>query len=176
MSEDEDEQPSYVAFGEPFVLDGENYVWVTPEESVESVEGSDEDNDVERLNDGFMAEQLTVTGTVEIEGVTGEVTVTHEDGTETTYEDVDIRTQEQAREEAKRIREEAPPKVALGVRTTSIDDLIGALQQARERGVERVRVNDDGQSRSCRPQITNNHINYRGMAPRPGDLREWVEL
>ena len=100
-----------------------------------------------------------------------------EDGDEFTVNDVEILSGEQARKRAKQIREDAPDEEYLTDSTTcDIDEVIDALERAKERGVDTVQVNDDGQTRHSRPRIRNNHASFHHMRPLPGDLREWVEL
>ena len=113
----------------------------------------------------FEKEDRTFTLTVEL------------NGEETTLENCRVQSMEDAKKQASEIRENAPDEVSLtDGKTCDIDDLIEALQEARERGVDTVYVNDDGQTRHFQPRITNNHRNYHAMKPRPKELYEWVEL
>lgn len=94
-----------------------------------------------------------------------------------TLNDVEVATPEQAREEAKEIRENAPESRWLdGGPTCDIDELIEMLEEAKAEGIDTVYVNDDGIERSPEPYITNNHRGHTSHRPRPGKLREWVEL
>jgi hypothetical protein len=88
-----------------------------------------------------------------------------------------IQSLDSARGDAAEIRENAPDRVRLtdGM-VCDIDDVIAALEEARDRGVETVYVNDDGQTYCPRPVITNNHRQYTATKPEPDELREWVEL
>lgn len=105
-------------------------------------------------------------------------TVTMESGgEEQTFEGVTIRTVSEARKISKEIRENAPDQEYLTDGTTcDIDEVIDALERAKELGVDAVKVNDDGQTRHIKPVITNNHIRHHGLRPPPKTLFEWVEL
>lgn len=154
-----------------FILDG------TPLAEIASVEWTGGDADLSGSAERVVP-QGTFTGLVTFAASSPvSLTLTHDDGTETTYEDVEVLTEAQRRERAAAIREQAPEERLLADgRTRDIEDVIDALEAAREAGVEYVDVNDDGQARTPRPYLRNNHARYRGMAPPPGELREWVEL
>ena len=113
---------------------------------------------------------------IPIDEIEGDVTITGSEATETRIENATIKSREQVREEAQEIRANAPPEYDLSDRTTDIDEVITALQRAKEHGVSEVYVNDEGMARSPDPRITNNHVHYHGTGPKPGDLEEWVEL
>lgn len=98
-------------------------------------------------------------------------------GEEITHENCRVQPMEDAKKQASEMRKNAPDEVPLtDGKTCDIDDLIEALKEARERGVDSVYVNDDGQTRQFQPRITNNHRHYHATKPRPDELHEWVEL
>jgi uncharacterized radical SAM superfamily Fe-S cluster-containing enzyme len=105
-------------------------------------------------------------------------TITMEiDGEEVEYQNCRVQSMDEAKQTAEEIRENAPESVALtDGKVCDIDDVIDALQAAKERGVDTVYVNDDGRTRQFQPRITNNHRQHHALQPEPGELFEWVEL
>lgn len=90
---------------------------------------------------------------------------------------VRIQTQADARAELEQMKDDAPdPEYLTESRTSDIDEVIEALQAAKERGVDTVCVNDDGRTMATRPRLTNNLVGRSTMAPPPGELNEYVEL
>lgn len=112
----------------------------------------------------------------DVDEIEADVTITDAEGNKHCIEKATIKSREAVREEARELRENAPPERDLGDRTADIDDIIRALQEAKEQGVDTVYVNDDGMTRSPDPRITNNRVHYYGTGPKPDELDEWVEL
>ena len=140
--------------------------------------GVDPDEEIPNVSPQDFSRELT--GTITFEGpvdeIEGDVTIIDAEGNETRIENATIKSREKVREEARKLRENAPAEQRLGERTTDIDDVIKALHKAKERGIDEVYVNDDRMTRRPDPRITNNHVHYLGTGPKPGDLEEWVEL
>jgi hypothetical protein len=94
-----------------------------------------------------------------------------------TFTGLSILSATEAQSRAAEIRENALDEEHLtDSRTADIDALIAALETAKERGVETVKVNDDGRTRPTHPKVTNNHAKHHAMQPEPDELHEWVEL
>lgn len=88
-----------------------------------------------------------------------------------------IQTRDEVHAELMQQKAEAPDTEYLtDSKTCDIDEVIAALQAAKDRGVDTVYVNDDGQTRHFRPRLTNNIVGRSPLAPPPDDLHEYVEL
>ena len=132
----------------------------------------DGDDEGVRIIDG----KTTISGTIEFEGSPTDLRIRTDDG-DMTARDVTVETEDQYRERLAKMREEAPdPECLTDGQTCDIDEVIEALQAAKERGVDTIYVNDDGLTRPTRPWLTHNLEGRSSMAPQPKELNEYVEL
>ena len=120
--------------------------------------------------------KTTISGTIEFGSQSTDLTIRTDDS-DMTMRDVTVETQKQHRERISKMREEAPdPEYLTDGRTCDIDEVIEALQAAKERGVDTVYVNNDGRTTATRPRLANNLVGRSTMAPPPKELNEYVEL
>lgn len=165
-------------------LNADEGVLIANDEEIDVTGFKHDPPDESELHGGFDIDNYKYEGTATV----GEsdmpedapLTVKNDDGTEQTFENVEIKTQEQVQQERQEPHERAPERIKFDEvdgcsDPTDIDELITFLQEAKEQGAEWVNVNDDGREMEPRPQITNSYKEY-WQGPKPSECVEYVVL